>query len=94
MVATPGAVGEEDEITTASDCGCAGGPVGLMGVTTGRYELPHPATRTPANNTAPAFTNRERAWPDSLEKSVIQFFPAYSVIVNQATGVSDFRRLP
>ena len=45
MVATPGEVGEGDETTTASDVGCGAGPLGLMGVTTGRYPAPQPSTR-------------------------------------------------
>ena len=36
MVAVPAAVVEEDETAIAYDCGCAAGPLGLTGVTTGR----------------------------------------------------------
>ena len=36
MVATPGEAGAGEEITATSDVGWGEGPLGLMGVTTGR----------------------------------------------------------
>jgi hypothetical protein len=82
MVAIPGVVSDGDETTTARLLGCAGGPLGLMGVTTGLYWLPQPATKATAAY-APAFTKRARVWLKFIEKSLIQFFPAYRLIVNQ-----------
>src|ERR1035438_9860724 len=87
IVAIPGVVSDGDETTTARLLGCAGGPLGLMGVTTGLYWLPQPATRATAAYAAPAFTKRARVWLKFIEKSLIQFFPAYRLIVNQAGGV-------
>jgi hypothetical protein len=92
-VATPGVVGEGAETTIASELGCAGGPLGLMGVTTGRYWLPQPATRATAANTAPAFTKRTRVWPEFMDESLIQIFPAYRLIVNQRPGAEAFHCL-
>ena len=48
IVAIPGVVGEGAETTIAYACGCGGGPLVPMGVTTGRYTLPQPATRATA----------------------------------------------
>src|ERR1017187_1277614 len=79
IVAIPGVVSDEDETTTARLLGCAGGPLGLMGVTTGLYWLPQPATRAAAANAAPAFTKRARVWLKFIEKSLIQFFPCLPV---------------
>jgi hypothetical protein len=86
MVAMPGNWGEGDEITAAYAVGCAAGPVEVMGVITDRYVLPQPAIRATAVKTAPASTNRTRVWPKFMGKSLIQYFPAYPAIVNQAAG--------
>jgi hypothetical protein len=83
MVAVPGTVGFVAETTATSENGCAAGPVGLIGVTTGRYVLPQPAIAATAIVAMPAKAHRAQTTPVSLEKSIIQFFPAYSVIVNQ-----------
>jgi hypothetical protein len=64
-----------------------------MGVTTGRDELPHPAIRAAAARAAPAFANGTSAWPAFMGKSLIQFFPAYFVIVNQTGGVQTYPHL-
>jgi hypothetical protein len=94
IVAIPGVVSDEDETTTARLLGCAGGPLGLMGVTTGLYWLPQPATRAAAANAAPAFTKRARVWLKFIEKSLIQFFPAYRLIVNQEAGAGVSAHAP
>jgi hypothetical protein len=86
MEATPGDVDEGDETTVVNDKGWAAGPLGVTGVTTGRLLLPQPAIKATATSAAPAFTNRARAWPEFMGKSLIQFFPAYLVIVNQEAG--------
>jgi hypothetical protein len=83
IVAIPGAVVDGDETTTAKDDGWAAGPEELMGVITDRYALPQPAIRAAAENATPALTNRARVWPEFMNKSLIQIFPAYPVIVNQ-----------
>jgi hypothetical protein len=43
---------------------------------------------------APAWTNRTRAWLKTLEKRLIQFFPAYLPIVNQRAAESGLPGRP
>jgi len=76
-VMIPGAVGDGEETTPINVEGCDAGPLGLMGVTTGRYPAPQPATNpataTAPARTAPASTNRKRAWPVRSEEKLIRY---------------------
>jgi hypothetical protein len=48
--------------------------------------LPQPETKATTAQTAPRWTNRARAWPVFIEKTIIQCVPASKVIVNQLDG--------
>jgi hypothetical protein len=52
--------------------GCAGGPEGLIGVITGRYELPHPANTAATPKARPAWTSRAHGRLKILGKRLIQ----------------------
>src|ERR1700733_5969019 len=93
-VAIPGAVVDVDETTTARAEGWGAGPVGLMGVTTGRYVLPHPAITTAAAMAVAVSINNTRFPRGFMGKRLIQFFPAYFVIVNQPDGGPGRRHSP
>jgi hypothetical protein len=73
MVAIPGEDGEGDETTAASDAGWGAGPLGLMGVTTGRYPAPQPSTITAIKSARPAYAGNTRARPKYFGKRLIQF---------------------
>jgi hypothetical protein len=66
-------VGDGDETTAARDAGCAAGPLGLMGVTTGRYPAPQPATITAITSARPAYASSTRGRPKYVGKRLIQF---------------------
>src|SRR6266849_41751 len=69
----PAVVGDGADTTAASDVTCAAGPLGLIGVTTGRYPAPQPATRAAVRRATPAWTNRMCAWLTCMGKRLIQF---------------------